>query len=393
MKRLTVYLSCLALSFSFFLACMPKEKSIEAELLVIDISREAPVKEMLLQEIAEVDYIRMETSDEMLWQGWAVAAFTDRYILDYHFLSGDVSVFDQKGKIIRKINRKGESGEEYSLYSYLLFDEEQEELYFNDQMKGKIFVYSIDGTFKRALDYTPNKRYTDLRLFDANRLIAYNNRYEEDQANTFLILSKATGIIEEEFAIPQMGRKLTPQHRMSVGEQELLVFIPTYPLIATPPDIIVTDLSNDTIFSMNRAMERSPLIVQQPSRLTTDPENFLFYAFDSSDYLFLTGVEKVFTREQGNINPAIKNLVYDKKEGKLYRQEIRNGDFTTEKKVTITPQQTLFSASNNKVYLQVLNAGDLVEAYANNQLQGPLKEIAKELSEEDNPVIMVARFR
>jgi len=393
MKTLTTFFSCFFLSLFLLFACSPKEKAAENKLFVIDISREAPVKEMILQDIAEVEYIRMETSDEMLWQGWAVSAFTDQYIIDYNFRSGDVLIFDRKGKGIRKINRKGESGEEYSLYSNLLFDEEREEFYFNDQMKRKILVYTIDGTFKRVLDHAPDKRYTDLRLFDSGRLIVYNDLYADDEANTYLILSKATGAIEEEFTIPQMGRKLNTKHRMSVGEQELLVFIPSYPLIATPPDFIITEISNDTIFSMNQAMELTPLIVQQPARLTMESETFLFYAFNSPNYLFLTSIEKIFKRERGNINPASKDLVYDKKEGKLYQQDIRNGDFTTEKKITITPQQTVFSMSNNNVYLQVLNAGDLIEAYENNQLTGRLKEIAKELNEEDNPILMVARFK
>ncbi|MDF9828726.1 6-bladed beta-propeller [Parabacteroides sp. PF5-6] len=389
-------LKCLygCVSFVFILfACAPKEKSAENELYVIDIGREAPVKEMVLQDMAEVEYIRMETSDEMLWQGWAVSAFTDQYIIDYHFRSGDVLVFDRKGKGIRKINRKGESGEEYSLYSNLLFDEEQEELYFNDPMKNKILVYTLDGTFKRALDHAADKRYTDLRLFDSERLIVYNSLYPDDQVNTYLILSRETGAIEEEFLIPQMGNKLNTQHRMTVGEQELLVFIPNYPLIATPPEFILTEISNDTIFTMNRAMELTPFIVQQPARRTMESETFLFYAFNSSNYLFLTSIEKIFKREHGNINPARKHWMYDKKEGKLYQPAIRNGDFTTEEEITITTQQTVFSAANQNVYLQVLHAGDLVEAYANNQLTGRLKEIAKELDEEDNPVILVARFR
>lgn len=383
---------CVPFVFILF-ACGPKEKSAENELYVIDISRDAPVKEMVLQDIAEVEYVRMETSDEMLWQGWSVAAFTDRYIVNYHFRSGDVLVFDRQGKGIRKINRKGESGEEYSLYSDLLFDEEQEELYFNDPMKNKILVYTLDGTFKRALNHIPDKRYSDVRLFDSDRLIVYNNLYPDDQINTFFTLSRETGAIEQEFAIPQMGRKLNTQHRMTVGEQELLVFIPNYPLIATLPDFIVTEISNDTIFTMNRAMELTPFIVQQPARLTMESETFLFYAFNSSNYLFLTSIEKIFKREHGNINPARKHWMYDKKEGKLYQQAIRNGDFTTEEEIAITTQQTVFSASNNKVYLQVLNAGDLIEANANNQLTGRLKEIAKDLEEEDNPVILVAKFR
>lgn len=35
----------------------------------------------------------------------------------------------------------------------------------------------------------------------------------------------------------------------------------------------------------------------------------------------------------------------------------------------------------------------LVEAYEDGKLQGPLKEIAADLEEESNPVIMIARYK
>lgn len=44
-------------------------------------------------------------------------------------------------------------------------------------------------------------------------------------------------------------------------------------------------------------------------------------------------------------------------------------------------------------FIQKLDAADLVEAYEKGQLKGPLKQIAAELNEESNPVIMVAKNR
>jgi outer membrane PBP1 activator LpoA protein len=42
---------------------------------------------------------------------------------------------------------------------------------------------------------------------------------------------------------------------------------------------------------------------------------------------------------------------------------------------------------------QALAANQLVEAYENDQLKGKLKEIAAELNDESNPVIMLMKYK
>lgn len=393
MKTLILSLCLSGFLFSFLSACSPKENSSSSEVITIDVNREYPKKKMLLQEMAEVEYIRLETTDELLWKGWAVSAFTDRFILDYNVQTGDLLFFDQTGRALRKINRQGGGAEEYSSYSHFVIDEEQEELYFNDRHKEKIFVYELDGTFKRAFDYAPDKRYSDLCIWDADRLIAYNDRSEEDQINTYLILSKQTGEIEKELTIPQIDGKLTTRVIHQEGENVMVFMFASYPILCDRSEMILTEISNDTIFTLDRNFQLKPLMIQKPSRPAMDPQVFLFYAMDSRDYLFYHTVDKKLIGEGMRAKMNTAQIVYDKKEGQFYQEEILNGDYTTEHRLYITPITTQRSAANQNIYTEVLQAGDLIEAYANNQLQGKLKEIAKELEEEDNPVILVARFR
>lgn len=44
-------------------------------------------------------------------------------------------------------------------------------------------------------------------------------------------------------------------------------------------------------------------------------------------------------------------------------------------------------------FMTKLEASDLLEAYEGGKLRGPLKEIAANLKEDDNPVIMIARYK
>lgn len=378
------------LTFCILPACTKKEKGKQNITIIMDVTQKYPTKKMLLQDIAEVEYLPLETSDEFLWKG-SVEAFTDRYILNYNHITGDILFFDRNGKALKQINRKGSSGEEYSNYCEILLDEENNELFVNDRNQRKIFVYDPDGNFKRILVYIPEKTYTNVALYDKDRLIAYNRVNDDTIDNSYLIISKTTGKAEHEWTISPTGRKLSDRHTEGEGEETFSIQFQSFPLTPAYPDFILNDISNDTIFSMNPAMELRPIAIQYPSRPTMNTEVFMFYAMGSKDFLFFYNIEKKVDRQ--TFKAKQWNLVYDKNEQEIYEQDIYNADFTSDKKVTIYNQTTQFSANNQKVFLDTLEATDLIEAYENNQLQGPLKEIAKGLQEDDNPVLMIVRFK
>ena len=58
---------------------------------------------------------------------------------------GNIFVYDRSGKAIRKINRKGQGGEEYTSCRSITLDEENEELFVNDNYAKKIRVYDLEG--------------------------------------------------------------------------------------------------------------------------------------------------------------------------------------------------------------------------------------------------------
>ena len=67
MKNITYFILMLALS-----ACTHKQKqelSTSKDLWTFDVTKEYPTKEIYIQDIADVDYIPLETNDSMLWLG------------------------------------------------------------------------------------------------------------------------------------------------------------------------------------------------------------------------------------------------------------------------------------------------------------------------------------
>ena len=99
------------------------------DLPVFDFSKNYPQKKLRLQDMAEIEYVPLETTDDILLGGSSVlSAVTDKYILIHESRLGDIFVFDRKtGKLYSHFNHKGQSGREYTWINVgTILDEKKE---------------------------------------------------------------------------------------------------------------------------------------------------------------------------------------------------------------------------------------------------------------------------
>ncbi len=176
--------------------------------ITVDVTKSySSKKELVLQDFMDVEYIPLETNDEFVNQG-CVEAVGEKYIIVTNYVSdGNIFVYDRSGKAIRKINRKGQGGEEYTSCRSITLDEENEELFVNDNYAKKIRVYDLEGNFKRSLNQKSEKNsfYLDMFDYDKENLICYDKfNYEIP----FLLVSKQDGSITKEIEIPFKEKKL-----------------------------------------------------------------------------------------------------------------------------------------------------------------------------------------
>jgi len=377
----------------FTSSCTQKKEANKNTTIIVDVTQKYSKRKMFLQDIAEVTYLPLETTDEFLWKG-SPAAFTDQYIVNYNHSNGDILIFNRQGKTIRKINRRGGGAEEYGTYCSVLLDEEKSEIYVNDRSSRKIMVYDLEGRFKRTLPHPEKKTLSEVRLFDQEHFIGYNKLNEEEVNNSYLIFSKTTGKVTDELTIPWSGeQKLSERYIHKEGENTVAIQIYTSPLSTNYPDLILNEISNDTIFAMDTMKIIRPVIIQHPSRPTMNPEVFILFDMDCKDYLFFTTVEKKFTGSFPNYKAKWTHLVYDKNDLGIYEQEIYNRDYSKSESIELYYTATQLSPTNRYTHFETLEAIDLIEALENNQLEGELKEIAKGLDEDDNPVLLIAQFK
>ncbi|MDL2278918.1 6-bladed beta-propeller, partial [Parabacteroides sp. OttesenSCG-928-G07] len=301
---------------------------------------------------------------------------------------GDIFFFDRKtGKGLRKINRKGQGGEEYSLVNGIILDEANDEMFVNCASEKKIYVYDLYGKFKRSFNYTENTSYTDIFDYDVNHLIrhdgsSYTKDGEEAEKPYHAIISKQDGSITRDILIPFETIKST-----LVREGEFTVVTSVRPMVRHGENWLLVEASSDTVYNyVTESNQLIPFIVRTPSIHAMNPEVFLMMGVITERYYFMKTLKKTYDFEKMTGYPT-SDLMYDKEEKALFTPIVINADYTERKEVDMT------SRPLNKAVTtyQVLEAAQLVEAYENGKLKGQLKDIAANLDAEDNPVILLVK--
>ncbi|WP_286845116.1 6-bladed beta-propeller [Petrimonas sulfuriphila] len=355
------------------------------DVIIVDVSKSYPKKELILQDFMDVEYIALETTDEFLTQGLVLDVGKEYLLVKNRNSDGDILIFDRKtGKGVRKINRQGQGGEEYARINDMILDESNGEI-FVESPGNRILVYDLYGSFKRVLNL--DREVSSVFDYDKHNLICYDmsdyHSKGEDRTRSYhVIISKQDGSITREIFIPfktintpiavdgdQFVASYSYQIRLSHGEWTLI------------------ETSSDTLYNYAPDGTLSPFIARTPSTHTMDPEVFLYMGICTDRYYFMQTVKNVFNFEKGN-GFYTDELVYDKEEKALFQVAVYNGDYAEKRPVAMTAAPV-----NREIeYVTILDAFRLVEIYEKGQLKdGQLKEIASRLDEDDNPVIMLIK--
>lgn len=352
------------------------------DIITMDVTANYPKKELILQDFMDVEYVPLETTDEFVTQSYVQDIGKKYIILTNYSSDGDIFIYDREGKAIRKINRKGQSGEEYSSFIEVILDEEHEELFVMDLFTSKFFVYDLEGQFKRKFESAKPCIYSNIFNYDKNNLIAYKNLSPDMESieSDHLIISKKDGEITQTIAIPYEGIVSTV-----VNSPERTIMRYSTLTIPHNNNWVVTRSSADTIYKyIPEDDSLVPLIARTPPIHTMDSHTFLFPVAITDRYYFVEVVKK---EPESKTGYYVTPLVYDKQEKAIYNYTLYNDDFTNKVEVS----HNINFASNEIAKVAKLEAFDIVEAYNNGELKGRLKEIATTLNEDDNAVLMLIK--
>lgn len=364
------------------MAC--ENSSTQTELITIDVESNYPEKELTLQDFVDVEYIPLETNDEFINKGWVKAIGKKLLAIVNGGSDGDIFLHDRTtGKGIRKINRKGQGGEEYTQITQIVLDEEQNEMFIVDNPRQKIMVYNMEGKYLRNFSFDENSYYTFVYPYDKGHLIIYKDYHDQSEKSCHALISKQNGKTVQEIRLPYEEVESIRYTGMHEKYGEIVAVPAHYLTVPACKEWYLASVSSDTIYRHLPDGSEHPYIVRTPSIHSMDPEVFLFPKMMTEQYDFLTCITK---KMKENFSFPSVDLIYDKKDKSIYRYILRNADFEGSN-VALWES----SLSPEIASYRILYAHELVEAYKNGKLKGRLREIASTLGEEDNPVIMLMK--
>jgi hypothetical protein len=410
MKTLFRTFFCLCIVFAF--SCKGNNKTSFGEgvvaertsdgIPIVNVQGAYPTNEIILQDIADVDYIPLETRDDILVSG-NIAYYSKKHLVLYNPTQGDVFVFDSKtGKALSKFNRKGNGNNEYLSISGLAYDEDLGELYIADnRTMSTILVYSREGSFIKTLSLPEDLRIERIQNADKENLFIYNQYRSTqegiNQSQPYLFVSKKDGQVASRMDL-KFAKRLGNRVAIPLSAGAILpitIYLPRN--IKYGDEYILSDLSCDTVFQYTQKHGLKPLLIKTPS-VWNSKDAFLGMtsSLKTDRLIHISAVVYDYDAirkgyEQGNIPPLKTiDLMYDLQENAVFISKIMNTDSASEYR--FYDNDSVDSQEKN-THTSFLAAEKLVDALEKGELSGKLKTIAESLLEDDNPVLMVARFK
>lgn len=360
-------------------------------ILNIDLKYDYPKREMKLEDIADIEYIPLETRDSVLIKGIHNVAMTENIIILCDKSTNTIFLFDRQGKYISSFCHQGGGPSEYQSISNFCADFENKEIFISDyQLKYRILVYSFKGEYKRELMLNMQMWPKNLFSYDDNYLICYDSYQLNTQTNNknefpYSLIRKKTG---EVIPIPIKISSRVSSGFATINKGRYQSYsVNIEPMIKTSNGVIISDFAKDTIFSY---INKTLVPIAKRSNLVTNEDTPYLSAISiaGDKYLILNIIEKTNNKESTMIKA--KSLLYNKESKELYDAEIAMGDFIGSKGMSWDSYR--MDIPNNYI-IRILRTDLLLNLLDKKRLGGKLKDIASKLQDDANPVLMIAKFK
>lgn len=380
-----------ALCMMGFSACSTQQKGNEGPLPVADFEKEYPAKDLLVSEHADVEYVRLETTDEVLLDNIAslYLSVTDRFIVTNNMQEGRIFVFDRQGKHLHNFMRKGQSGEEFVFAKVVRVDDKAEEIFVLDT-RNKVLVYTLDGKFKRVLDIPKDMLADDLWNYDDEWLLSYDS-YNLDRGDLpcaeqpFFLLSKKDGSVKriDVNAKDRIGPRIYFEQN---GQRGVMTVSFNY-IYKNGDEFVLGELGNDTVFMLKQD-EVTPLLVRTPGSKDKDVRSMMCTPLRLGDYVGVSEAPKKLSLE--NTQFATKDVFLNLKTGEGCMLGLKD-DVNFVEPTGIRHCNERVEAPKNHI-LWMPNTDRLFQWKEEGKLKGKLAEMLDDMVEDDNPILIIYKF-
>ena len=357
------------------------------EVDVTQAKRFAPLK---VSEKATVEFIPLETNADFLLDRVAGALInvTENYIVTVNITEGKLFVFSRQGKALHTFCRKGQGPEEFVYPIAVRVDEKSKEIFVLDYQK--VQVYSLTGKYKRSLNIPENVKIGSIFNYDDKHLICYDNHNLDRQGEKvteqpFFLFSKKDGKITR---IP-----LTIQNRIGQsmyierdGKKMVVTMNNIAPMVKNGDEVVLSDMGSDVVYLYKKG-KVTPLLKRNPGTMDFNPRSAMGVVMKLGDIVWLREVKK----EVKGPRPDINMLTYDVATGEVNNLVLWDDvNFTNPYSVQSRNERqelpyNCTAANFQPDYLKKLNE--------QGHLTGRLKELAEEMLEDDNPLLILYKLK
>lgn len=371
---------CLFLVLSFCIRCTgrPAAGSAESDGTVspadsvrypvrLEKDKSGPVKKIALQDAADVQYIRLETTDASLLpkKNWFRSIY---FTGDNIFLSfgGQVFRFSSEGKFRNTIGRQGGGPQDFVRMCAFGLAEGTREIFLLDFFQRRVIVFDYEGKVKRQ--FRTERDYDHFYVLNDSCALFCSNEPSADDRIVLGSLKNGTIV-----------RSLLPARLIS--DRRLMVNIGAYPRIVPYRNFVnLCTATSDTVYAYNTVSGKlEPRFYQYPLNEQVEKDavkTVPYMQFETERYAGILINDTPF--------PAFIYLV-DKRTGRAEK-----AIFTDRNKGSAV---WCWGTNLDNTTVDLLDVQELQDLLAAGKLQGALKDAAVALAEDDNPVLLVARFR
>ncbi len=409
MKLSKIFLLSVAV---LLLSCnSPKGKDLTGgELMVIDVAKEYPQKRVNLADIADLEYIKLETNSNSLISGFYNVAYDGNTIIIVDESLKEFLLFDNTGKYINKINRVGRGGEEYQEISRCDVDFEKRLIYvYEASSESTIKAYDFEGNFKGKYEMPFN-----LTLTSSFRVI--DNEFIVRNASGVTTYGDMPGGIKINGSDGEVAFDSQPYRLVSIDDPKIVApldiivdrnepntvalvnglyvtidILKTKDMFKTGDEVVISDFAKDTVYSYSKKGLK-PIAIRNNSSTKEGLTILSSVTALSDNYMFLITSDKGLNATEDNLlDENKKTFMFDRESGEISKVNIYISGESKEEIYHYDWWQGAMLPKN--MVVTPISALKLLTAAEEGALNAELNEIAKNIGEEDNPVLVFARFK
>jgi hypothetical protein len=362
-------------------------------LFELDVFKNHEKRDINLQAVATVEYIPLETADSVLLDGTALArvAVSDSLIVTANRQDHAFFVFNRAGRLLHRFSRTGRGPGEYAWVDDFTVDFAAGELFVagNDLVQ----VYTLAGEWRRSLPVPAGTRVETVLDFDGEHLLVHAPGagwyFGEEVAGSirpYYLLSKRdgsatpAGVTAPSFT----GRDIVDIKRSGSEIASISIFLNRERATTrrNGTEFFISDFASDTIHALAPGVAPRPFIVKRPSTRGGAVPLLVSVEVKSGRYTLVSLVDK----QPGF--PA-RLLLLDHVTGETLVPRFLNDDLVPPREVTLDGLAELPRDHAR----QRLEPVELLERHARGETRGRLAAVAAGLEENDNPVLMLIKFK